>query len=388
MMKINYDEKIQKINDDRKLMLNNVKDNILNNNNTLINNLDNIIEMINIDEVNTKKYTAIVRMKSLIFDLTEKIVNANSIEEITTLRKKINYYINKIKKELVERNIEQDDMDKIQGNVDYLRYDITKYIRFLKRETNITKISNHYVNISNLTIEENKEFKKLLANESRYNKRNLSSLNSYPTRKKKDKKQDDIIFQIEDTKENNDSDNNTIPVFEESTEVASTDDCVNVGTVNVVCEEITTDMTINVENNDGLDLITQKDDFTKLTEQIESHLSRYHFDELNKYDGNFIQNCLSLIKNFPTYFKNKKLIKEANFDYNVFYHGDDLAAVIEYFKKNTSIPLALELIFNKSSLSDREVECLFNHKKCIDWVIEFCNLTGYSLDSARKLIKS
>jgi hypothetical protein len=184
-MKTNYGEKIQKINDDRKTMLNSVKDNILNNNNTLINNLDNIIEMINIDEVNTKKYTAIVRMKSLIFDLTEKIVNANSIEEITTLRKKINYYINKIKKELVERNIEQDDMDKIQGKVDYLRYDITKYIRFLKRETNITKISNHYDNISNLTIEEKKEFKKLLANESRYNKRNLSSLNSYPTRKKK-----------------------------------------------------------------------------------------------------------------------------------------------------------------------------------------------------------
>ena len=118
-MKINYDEKIQKINDDRKTMLNSVKDNILNNNTTLINNLDNIIEMINIDEVNTKKYTAIVRMKSLIFDLTEKIVNANSIEEITTLRKKINYYINKIKKELVERNIDQDDMDKIQGKVDY-----------------------------------------------------------------------------------------------------------------------------------------------------------------------------------------------------------------------------------------------------------------------------
>ena len=68
-MKTNYNDKIKKINDDRILMLNKVKESIIINNNSLGNNLDNIISMINKDEINSKKYKSILKAKQLIFQL-------------------------------------------------------------------------------------------------------------------------------------------------------------------------------------------------------------------------------------------------------------------------------------------------------------------------------
>ena len=112
-MTINYSEKIEKINNERILMLNIIKENINKNNISLSNNLNNIISTLNEDEKNTKKYKSILKAKQLIFELTEQIIIATSIEEITNLRKKINYYINKIKKELASREINEEVFDKM-----------------------------------------------------------------------------------------------------------------------------------------------------------------------------------------------------------------------------------------------------------------------------------
>lgn len=113
IMNTRYSEKINKINEDRKLILNMVKENLDKTKLELSDNINNIINALNYDEQNIEKYKNIINAKQLILELMEEISMANNIEEIVNLRKKINYYINKIKKELLKRKISPELLNKI-----------------------------------------------------------------------------------------------------------------------------------------------------------------------------------------------------------------------------------------------------------------------------------
>lgn len=329
-MKMNYSEKITKINDDRNLMLNIAKEHI--NSSNLDECLSDITSVLYVDEQNTKEYKDIIKAKQLILELTEEIVNASSLEEVIKLRKKINYYINKIRKEINSRKISQYKQYMMQKEVSYLRENLSMYIRLLKRNSNLERISNYYNEINNLSQEDNITFKKLVSNELRYNKRVLNNLEN-------DNKLSKPLKKIKETK------NSTTPLV----------------------------------NN-----ILSKDDF--LIERIKYYNSIYNLDEIYSYNGSLIQNIVSLFKNISVYNWNKKIIKIAEKDYKIFYNGEDLAGFIEYSKKRNSIKTALEYIFKSSHLSKNEAQCLFNHEKCKEWIVKFYDYEDSMYKKTKQLL--
>lgn len=369
-MRISYKEKIDKINADRILMLNMVKENISKDNTTLSEGLEITTAALDLDEQNTKEYTAIVTAKQLIFELTQEIANATDVEEIISLRKKVNYYINKIKKELMKRNISQEQFDKIYSDVSYLRGNIAMYLRFLKRENNILEITNLYENVDNLSDESSMRLKKLLNNELRYNKRILNS-------KTNDGEKRD---------NNNGNVTGSLPEANES----SNDDLKDVsqqGDLILDFNELVQQMgDKDTSMDEDLTLYSTLDP-TYLTQRLEYYKSQYNFKKLLGYDESFFKNFINLFRNIPRYRKNRRVIKAVERDYNIFYHGQDLGALLDYSKKRNSIFTALSAIFRSSRLSKRELECLYNHEKCKDWIIEFYKPKDDMLEGRRRVIR-
>lgn len=384
----NYSEKINKINKDRILMLNIIKEKISNNNSNLSNEVNNFISLLNVDERNTKEYKAIVKAKKLIFDLTDEIINANSIEEIITLRKKINYYINKIKKEMINRNIDKKTFDDLSQKTDNLRKNIAAYIRFIKRENNINQINCLYRNIDTLSSDDFNNFKKILSNELSYNRRVLKQLNNNDVFAS-NKKVKERTSTSTDSKEANTIDNKTtdstnsdnkerenIPTYQE--QIQKLDNSLQelttlIDECNLICKE-TKGNVFDREYTESF-----------LEERINYYNSQYRLATLFDYRGNFFSKGISFFRNIPRYIYNRKIIKNAINDYNTFYHGQDFGDFISYVKKRNSIRTVFSIIFNTSYLSKREAECLDNHNLCKQWIMTFGDSNDY--DTRFRLVK-
>jgi len=371
-MRLSYNEKIERINNDRLLMFNTVKDYISMNNSRVSESLKITSSLFNFDEENTKEYKSIVNAKQLIFELTEEISKATSVDEVINLRKKINYYVNKIKKELVKRNVNQEVFNQIYTGVSYLRNNISMYIRFLKRESTLVEISDLYKKIDSLSPDDSDKLKKLLTNELNYNKRVLKTMNSDNTidLKKTDMKHSSLI---ENGKDSN--------IFQLPSEIH--DDVED-----VVDENISIDFNnvFDTQFSGQIYNILEGADF--LTDRIDRYNLQYKFSTLLNYNGTFFKNCVNFFRNIPRYNFNKNTIKLAERDYETFYHGSDLRDFIDYSKKRNSIKVAIEIIFKCSRLSKREIECLFNHDKCKEWIMEFHSPEVYAERDSIRLIKA
>ena len=60
-------------------------------------------------------------------------------------------------------------------------------------------------------------------------------------------------------------------------------------------------------------------------------------------------------------------------DFERYYGGEDLRYYIEYTRKNNSFTNAIKTILQNTRLSSREKECLKEHDKYMDWVLNYCN---------------
>ena len=352
-MRMSYSEKIEKINNDRKVLLSMIKDATTKDNNAVIKNLDDVVSILNFDEQNVKEYVSIIKAKELIAELTEQIANTKNIEDIVKLRKRINYYINKIKKEIKKRNIDEESFDNMYNSVVYLRKDIAMYIRFLKREFKLNEIVDLYQNIDNLSQEEIDKLKKLLKNELNYNRRNIKAMND---------SQEKVNLVITDKLEDN-TNNLTDEVPKTNVGFEQLQSKVFIEP-NPVEETLSNNKIILQENS----MVSYE---VYLTNKIQYYKKHYAFEKLNKYNGSFLKKCISLLRNIPVYNWNKKVMKKTKSDYYHYYSGEDFAGYIAYHKKNNSIKTALLTIFGSSHLSQREIECLYDHDKCVKWIMEF-----------------
>lgn len=354
-MNMNYNEKIKKIKEDRILLLNKIKENIEKNNFELSQkiNIDTLSSAIEFDEKNSKEYSSILKAKQLIFELTQQIATTNNVEEIINLRKKINYYINKIKKELNKRENNQQILEDLYDKVAYLRNDISSYLRFLKRENTILEIENLITNNKHLDIEELDRLKKLITNEHKYNKRNLKKLaegNYYVKKQKKEKQENEnIVENIEEHTKNEDAKKDEIKHEPIITNIKQ-------NMLNNICEK---------GNDDG----SLEENYIDM--RINYYNNQYSLAQLFDYNGDFFKRIINCFRNIPRYRWNKKMIKLAERDYNIYYHGQDLNGYITYLKRKNSIAIALSAIFKSSHLSKKEIECLYNHDKCKEWILEF-----------------
>lgn len=346
-MNINYNEKLNKIKSDRIIILEKIKENIKNNNIELSKNIniETLESLLEHDKEYSKKYNSILKAKQLIFDLTEEITRTNDIEEIINLRKKINYYINKIKKELEKRENNNEQLEKIYEKVSYLRNDISQCLRFLKRENNIFEIDYFIQNNDFSNKEKVEKLKKLVSNEIKYNKRNLQNLadKTYPNVKKKKI--------IENKKIDNEQ---NVEKIEQKTEP--------------IIVNIQHDLSNNLQKTDNSE---ETIDENYIDKRINLYDQQYKPAQLFDYNTVFFKRIINCFRNIPRYSWNQKMIKKAENDYNIYYHGQDLNGYIKYLKRKNSIITALLAIFKSSYLSKKELEYLYNSEKCKEWIIEF-----------------
>lgn len=355
---------LEKINNNRTIILDKSKEYIVNDNKDLFENFNKVLDdSLNYDK-DSKEYKSILQAKEIIFQLTQEIANSKSVDDIVKLRNKINYYINKIKKELVKRNINYEEMEEIQEKVASLRTSISIYLRSLKRASILKEINNLYDDINNLSIEDCNRLKKLLSNERRYNKRVLDNFNNKEMLVKPEVMvEDDTINDVtliieEDINLNEETIYHTINIDDKI-------ECI----IHFDSDESFTIFSHVSSNN-----VSNEGD---LNDRVLYYKKYYNLSDVSSYDATVFKNIIKLIKNIHRYRINNKLIKKAINDYNMFYHGCDLGGFIEYSKKKNSIFTALSIIFKKSRLSQREVEYLSNYDKCTDWIREFYPIDEY-----------
>ena len=357
------DVRINKIRSERYELLSFVSDSIKNNGKIVFSDIKSVMDVIDYDEKCVKRYEAIVKAQNLIVSLTEEITFANSEIEITSLRKKLNYYINKVKNELKKRNVSEEYINKYSESTSYLRKDIAKYIRILKRENNLLKINDIYANYDKLTEEEKIEFKKSLSRESRYNHRNLNS-------KESKKRENKIVSNKEETNNMNiyqsmlaeinsqeptaiDSQIEDMQIYQEMIPKPKTE--------NRVLRVVESIKDVNYEDIQYLDL------------KIKSYDRQYNIHTLYDYNKSFIKRVCSMLKNIPLYKENKKNIKTMESDSQKYYGGSDLISYIAYLTRINSIKHGLKSVFDKSYLYKEETKLLNDHEKCAEWLLDYCN---------------
>ena len=325
--------RIDIIKEERIELLMEVRESIKEQNENVLNNANEIISLLEYDDMNIKKYQSLKEAQELINSLTIEIANSNSKEDIEKLRKKLNYYINKIKNEAKKRNI---DYNNYYEKVSTIRKDISKYIRFLKKQDQINELEMINNNYELLTDEDKEKLQ-----------RQLLTARNYNTRIKKEqenKKEEDIIsIQAEEQKEKN----------------------------------IRFNFSKKLRLLDLMDSYSSDEEF--ISNKIIEFNKRYDLNETYDYNDSIGKNVISFFKNIPIYNTNKKLLKKMYFDYANFYGGDDLGLYIDYTRRNNSIIEGLKGIFKKSSLYNKENIYLDNHNRCVNWILSFVKRKGIQL---------
>ncbi len=371
MKKIN--KRIDKIQQDHLALLKMVKESLSQNKDNFSNSVKDVIEVLNASELDVKTYKAIVQAQELITDLTQQIVNATDPEEIFNLRKKLNYYINKIKSILKKRNIEESVIDTYLEKTTTFRKDIARYIRVLKRESNIAAINNSYANLDNLSAEELKELKKSISREISYNTRNLNPKARKPRVRK-------------------------TPVIQEATNPVATAEYQPVDETEVLIPEIIDPVIKETESHALMVIPTEvfqprtsrslrtiaETEFAEVDEQFANTAatfsSQYHlaptYDYSIKTPG---QNIINFFRNIPRYMHNKKILKRIENDSEIYYRGSDLISFREYVRQRNSISQGLRCIFSRSYLFTEEATTLNHHQECAQWLFNYCKANNLEL---------
>lgn len=338
----NYDEKITAIKENQKKLLIMVKSKIQEENEIFNLNTKNIVDVLSHDEKTIKKYEAVINAQKLIEEYTNEILNANSIEEIVEIRKKLNGCINKIKKEMRNRGIDDVEYNKYCEDANKLRKKISANIRFLKREEKIKEIELLNNNIDNLNEDELLRLKKLVKNEVNYGNRNLNEdyFNKTIVTRKKKKNQT-----IEE-----DTDNEMIKTLK-SLDFGS------------------------VQNNSVI-----KEDFETfnnlhefLDSKVESYNYRYNIEKMGLYTGGIIKNIIVFNKNLPKLINNKKKSKMMLRDFNYYVRKPELLGYGDYVYSHSSIINNFKRALTTNVvLKSKEVSYAKEHEKVINWIIDFC----------------
>lgn len=344
MKKNNIIERLEKIKKDNEFLVNSAKKMVEDSNNKVSSCIDDLASAIVSDCEYVKRIESIQKTKQLIYDLTVEAINATTAEETIKIRNKLNYHINKLKKEMINRKMSEYKINRYSCSVADIRRNMSTLIRYKRRENKISLINELSKRIDTLSKEETLELKKLIRNELNYNKRNIK--------------------QMTDLKEAANSFKQNISVQRKQSS-------------DVKDKKVSASNSANNEKNNTHmfgDIYTKVNDpVAFLDKKVFEYSKKYRLEDPLKYEFSFIKNIATLIKNLPIYLKNKKIIKYIKFQYLNFYRGEDLYGFIQYSEKKNSIKNALNIIFKNSSLSSRERDLLEGHNKCVEWILNYAN---------------
>ncbi len=334
------DLRIEKIINERKNLLDLVKANIIKDQNEYLrDDIVNIVTVLVKDEEHVKSYKAVIKAQALIEDLTKQIVEAKTVEEIAKIRNKLNYYINKIKKEAISRGISEEDCNKYYEHASILRKDIAKYIRFLKKEQRIEELKETNSNYEELSIEDKKKLSHDLSNERSYNTRVMKKpIESTYTPRKKHEEASTELEESEEIEEN--PIERKLSFFSEVSRIPKR-------------------------------METFEDDADYVSTKVEDFDHRYRIITPHPYKRSIPVNMINYLRNIRIYAVNRASIRKMIWDFQNYYSGADFYSYIEYNRANNSFREGLRSVFKKSSLYNNENIHLNNHQRCIEWILEF-----------------
>ncbi len=355
-------ERVLTIKEEHLELLKMAREKIMANKDNFDNCANEVIPVLEYDNENIKKYEAMVNAQELVVNLTKQILDAKDVEEMVAIRKKINYYINKIKGELKKREVSQEITDTYQGEVTSLRKSISGYIRFFKREDNICEIERLSNNYENLSLEEMDNLKKCLKRENNYNKRNIKAFKDEEIIKQEEVKEEnkpiykligDVYYEIE-----NNTSNSNIPTS------------MDIEEENIKSEvSLIQERTLKMNAKD----LTYEETNDYFNECINNFVSQYDVKETINYQKNNVgKNILTFFQNIPKYIHNKKAIQNMKKDYYLFYRGSDLKSFMVYMRKRNSIQNGLKCIFSNSHLFSNDIAYLNEHENCAKWMHDYC----------------
>ncbi len=370
----NYEDKINNIKETEKYLLEMVKEEINRQNSILNFNIQEIIKTIDYNRENNKKYEATLNAQVLIKELTEQIAKSNDIDEIKAIRNKLNYYINKVKTVIKERNISEEEYNKYYENATNLRKSIAKYIRFLKREDNISEIERLH-NKEDLTDEEELLLKKKIKLETNYGRRNS---NVTTTKKEEIKKENNdsslekLLKQLGRSEEKIDRKPLNLNLnIEPKKEIIPTEVDIEKFKKSIINHRV------NVIGYDNVDSF--------LLERTDVFSGRYQIKKNNKYDGCLVHNIANFIKNVPNFIHNKGRIKMMERDCSIYDRSPEFIGFIEYTRYSNSIKKNISKLFENSTLRKNEYTYQNEQNRVVKWIKNFCIHNDLEIDYIKKL---
>lgn len=366
-------EKINKVEYNRNEAIKLVRRSLIDSCNITINNIDSLLEKV--EDKNSKQYKSLTKLQKLLMRFIDEIVFAQNVEELINTRKKLNYYITKVRKELENRQIDIISEETYKGSIALLRDDIKEYIRCFKRNNNIALIKGLYK--EKLTRQEKKDITKKLSNERRFTKRILEKYSNprfLPTNDidyRDTNGMREIIFEepIEIVEENN----SKYPFFKKIKEnKIETKDIEVPETIEFEPLDLEEPIEINLrapqiqvktpeESNQEVDVFPEETIETTKTPEERIYINtrmiqestNYVMRKTKRYEGSFIGNISSLISNVPGYIHNKRIIELMKSKYANIYRGSDLRELIHISEDTNSFKKAIETIFNRTKIGKK-----------------------------------
>lgn len=335
-------EILEQIKSNRIELLKLVRDSITSDQRPVLNNIDTTLELLSKDEEAEKELEAITKAKEMITTLMTKAALARTDEELIKVRKSLNYYLNKVKKEIQKRKISEELFDKYYKSMSYLREDISECLRAMKRQVKLDRLSV-LIDSGTLTTEELKELKAGLNNEKRFNKRLLEKYGSSggvqrKTKKSPTKKEVKVETPSEEPKIE-------LQLIEESGAETSSQDTASL-------EEFFAEINgqqVEAKPENGVAF-----KFGEWQSEIKNYYSHYDLETPREYGCNLFRNIGTLFSNIATYHRNKQCAKQMIYDYNIYCRSEALHRLIDYTLYNNSIKEAVCKIFRNTALGRHE----------------------------------
>ena len=374
--RLKNEEKIQKIQSDRETIDNLIKSNITNHHTKMSSDIDNMVSQLSND---AKMYNTLVKCQKMIKSFIEQIKSAKTVEEITEIRGRLNYYINIIKKELIKRNVSSEQLNQYLDNTAYLRRDIALYVRFLKREDKIREASALLSN-PNLNSEEKKLLTRKLRNELNFNLRMINDCNNEEIKPRRvnishdnelvlpvvpnDEQQDSVVLPdnldvvpsdeqqysivlpeqyLEPTTNNNPSapyDPEVVDFFRpiDKKSAALSDDELG---------KLISEYNPGEESNNKTKIV----DYRLYVYRVIVLLKKYGIEIEKKYGRNVILNIKYFLDNMLIHVRNNSKLKRMKNDSYVGYFYEDFRAAIDFVYANNTIQYPLNRLLYMTKLS-------------------------------------
>lgn len=327
-MKISNSEKYCTIVEQEKSILNAIKGDLQHGQKNTVEHFEKIQSALAKMQYSKKQIEAIDKIKNVINSVLDAILNAQTIEELNTLRKSLNNEISKVRRVLSKND--NFDMNETEQHIADIRRTISFLYRNKKRD--VSSIGLLLENEDNLSKEDKQLLAKKLKNENAYIKRFNNSKNNANVI------QTDNITNALDQENDNETviENESAQAPEQDELIETTDEMSKIDNISISSElneekvpenslsNILSDIDVKTNEPDYYEFLETDEEFKKRTIK---DCMRYEITEPIMYGKNPIQNIVSFFRNIPIYRRNQRNFCCANFDlaYYTSFRGTEMA---------------------------------------------------------------